>query len=366
MRFLLPFVAVTSTAAPVGAQPLCRAFDAGEEVGAITDPRIDEASGLAASWANPGLLWTHNDSGDTARLFALDEAGEVRAVLTLGVDARDWEDMAIGPCPGGEACLFVGDIGDNQAARTDVTLHRLPEPVVPATATDLAAAGVESFVFTYEDGPRDAETLLVHPVSGAVYVVDKTTGDPNNVWFVPIDESPIVARKVASFDLGEMGVFAGRITGGDYAPDGEEIALRTYAVVYTFCGADPVAAFAAQPSRVVGFDLFQAETLTYARDGRSVWVTSEQRGTSTDPIPLVRMAVDEPVAMDQEPSADVAGPSPTDMTATGGADVRIVENDTPAPRGCSCANAKAEVPFGILGLLGILAAMGFRSSTRRR
>src|SRR5438477_556362 len=42
----------------------------------LPDERIDESSGLAASRKYPGCLWTHNDSGDSARLFLLDAQGK--------------------------------------------------------------------------------------------------------------------------------------------------------------------------------------------------------------------------------------------------------------------------------------------------
>ena len=35
----------------------------------------NEASGLAASRKNAGVLWTHDDSGDSARVFAMSYAG---------------------------------------------------------------------------------------------------------------------------------------------------------------------------------------------------------------------------------------------------------------------------------------------------
>ena len=55
----------------------------------------------------------HNDSGDTARVFAIDRAGTTRAILSLpGVSAIDIEDIAIGPGPDEwRPYLYLGDIG---------------------------------------------------------------------------------------------------------------------------------------------------------------------------------------------------------------------------------------------------------------
>ena len=59
--------------------------------GKVEHQAITEASGLVVtdSW-----LWIHNDSGDSATLYAVDKEGEKRATSSIeGAFARDWEDM---------------------------------------------------------------------------------------------------------------------------------------------------------------------------------------------------------------------------------------------------------------------------------
>ena len=74
---------------------------------------IAEASGMAPSAIDAEVVWLHNDSGDTARVFGVTLDGDLVATVTLaGVVAWDWEDMAAGPC-GDQRCLYIGDIGDN-------------------------------------------------------------------------------------------------------------------------------------------------------------------------------------------------------------------------------------------------------------
>src|SRR6266566_1484018 len=68
--------------------------------GTLHSPRVKESSGIAASRAHPGVLWTHNDSGDDAYVYATDLAGADRGVVRIrGARAVDWEDIALGPCP---------------------------------------------------------------------------------------------------------------------------------------------------------------------------------------------------------------------------------------------------------------------------
>src|SRR4026208_1961452 len=76
---------------------------------------IPETSGLAVSRREANLLWTHNDSGNAAVLFALDKPGAVRGRVTLPIRTRDWEDVSSASCPSGP-CLYIADIGDNGPA----------------------------------------------------------------------------------------------------------------------------------------------------------------------------------------------------------------------------------------------------------
>lgn len=352
----------------------CRAFLAGEAVAALTDPEIDEASGLAASWRNDGLLWTHNDSGDVARVFAVGMDGDTRTVVTLAdTAARDWEDMAVGPCAPGDAtpCVWIADIGDNDAVRAQVALHRFTEPELGAAPPSaLTVDDVTTFSVTYADGPRDAETLLVHPVDGRIFIVDKMVGVPSNIWLVSTDGAP--AQLVGSTTLGEVGIISNRITGGDFAPDGSEFSIRTYTHVYTFCGADPAAAFSSvSPSSVIAVSLQQSEALTYRRDGRALVTTSEIRTTGQPPL----------VVMPLDPAStatnDDAGPAP-DVGAAPAMDVgtapdlgqppstgpTIVVQDRETGSGCSCATTKSTGLPGAVLLLGALALVR-RVRTRR-
>ncbi len=67
-------------------------------------PEIAESSGLAVSRRTPGLLWSHNDSGSAAVLFALDTTGTVRGRVRVPIRALDWEDVSAARCPSGN-CL---------------------------------------------------------------------------------------------------------------------------------------------------------------------------------------------------------------------------------------------------------------------
>lgn len=294
----------------------CTGFAQAERTGSLQNEAIDEASGLAASWRHEGLLWVHNDSGDEPRLFLMKADGSHVATITLaGVNAHDWEDVAVGPCAKAskQSCVYVADIGDNRAQRKEVVIHRFAEPALgDERPADITVKKSTSTWFTYPGGARDAEALMVHPTSAKVYVVEKTSERDPGVYRVPrkstTAKKPTLAVEVGQLRFGAQSGFGKLITAGDISPDGTEFTVRTYLAAYTFCasdeasdekGADFESAVEATPVLSNPPFMIQSETLGYSRDGETIWVTSERR-----PAPLYRMQREKP---EPEDAASKAG-----------------------------------------------------------
>lgn len=256
---------------PLGA---CPTFGAAVAAGSVDDPDLDEISGLVASRAHAGTWWVHNDSGDAARVYALDDGGRLRAAVTLdGAIAADWEDVAASGT-GADAALWLGDIGDNFALRAELLVWRLPEPdpaagdaTVPATKLRLA----------YADGPRDAEALLVDPDTGEIVIVSKEE-DAAGVYVGRAEDGATLTR-VADVVFGDAErPGSPLVTAADLTPDGRWIVVRTYTHVWVWRrprGWSLAEAFAeaACPAPAVAED--QGEAVAWALDGASYRTISE-------------------------------------------------------------------------------------------
>ena len=198
--------------------------------GRVQTPEATELSGLVASPGQRGVLWTHNDSGDRPRIFAIAADGSLLADLDVpGAEAVDWEDIALGPDPGhpGGRALYLGDIGDNRSARPAVDVYRVPEPRVATPGATGATAPAVRLRLHYPDGPHDAETLLVDPRTGELAIVTKQLSGESGVYVVrspPADGGERTLRLVARLHLG----LGGLATGGDVSADGRVVAVRTY------------------------------------------------------------------------------------------------------------------------------------------
>jgi hypothetical protein len=198
----------------------------------LAEPELNELSGIVALDSG---LWAHNDSGDEARVFRLDEAGATQAVVRLeGVQAFDWEDMTgAGPAAGE---LFVGDIGDNEGIRNEVTVLRfaVPEPP-PVGEVTIPAGDIQTITLRYPDGPRDAETLLVDPATRDIVIVHKRFGGASEVYQAPEADwadGEAELERIGIVEVGDTPLDA--TTAGDVGADGQVVALRTYAAVLVF------------------------------------------------------------------------------------------------------------------------------------
>ena len=107
-------------------------FLPGVKLAELNNKELKEISGIAASVNNPKLLWAHNDSGNGADIFLLDDHLDIKLTCTLaGVENRDWEDIAVGPGPdASKSYVYVADIGDNEAQYQYKYIYRFEEPVL--------------------------------------------------------------------------------------------------------------------------------------------------------------------------------------------------------------------------------------------
>jgi hypothetical protein len=250
----------------------CPATQPGVARGTLAHAALDEASGLVASRINPGVLWLHNDSGDSARLFAVNPDGSDAGVVRVsGAEAVDWEDIAIGPGPrAGVSYLYIADIGDNSAVRKSVQIYRIAEPKLRGGPTMDAAA--DRIDVTYADGAHDAETLLVDPQTSDLYIVVKDlSGGVYRIAAPGAGASSARAVKVGS--SGQLAAVA-----GDVLPDGTGLFVRTYFGI-TYWPRDPArpleSAFAAEGCSQPLAAETQGESLGVAADGRGYYTVSE-------------------------------------------------------------------------------------------
>lgn len=290
--FFCAFVSVfflTQSKSPTYGPPLT--------VGMLHDRSINESSGLVASRLTPGAYWTHNDDG--AFIYGLNSRGAPLGVFRVaGAQARDWEDISIGPGPErGKSYLYIGDIGDNETIRSEIVVYRVAEPALTTDTVNLTrqmpgmTANAEAIRLRYPDGKFDAETLLVHPSTGNIYVITKVAVFRPVIYEAAAPFTPgqvITMRRIGEIRVPSL--FGGVLTGGSVSPDGRRVALCDYFQGYELVLPAKSTDFNdIWKQRMTGFDLGkreQGEAIAYRLDGKALLATSEGKNA-----PLIQVVI---------------------------------------------------------------------------
>ncbi|MGK3993044.1 hypothetical protein [Sorangium sp. So ce1024] len=274
----------------------CPRCGAAARVGALPRGDLRECSGVVAGEAHRDALYLHNDSGDRPRFFAIGLDGAPRGELQVaGATAVDWEGVGRGPCgAGGGSCLFFGDIGDNDRERGRYALYEVKEPDALGGAPRALAA--RAIPFAYPDGSENAETLLVHPVTGAITLVTKVKSKKKGTAGIyELPAGPLAAAELATLvRAGSVAAPVGspRFTGGDVHPEGAGVLLRTYTHVffYPMTPDQTVAqALAGAPCEMPAADEDQGEAIAWVPGGWD-YVTIGEGGEA----PIHRVSCEAP------------------------------------------------------------------------
>ncbi len=229
---------------------------------------ITEASGLVFG---EQALWTHNDSGGTARLFALDSDGALLGTLELtNAPARDWEDIATwGPL------LVIADVGDNDEKRTDARLIIVAEPEGLEGGEVLQTT--EYLVLPLDlDAPANIEAVAIDPQTDALVLLTKSEDGAHLLIAEPgwADEDVVRPIDHGTILFGEGDLPGSPLaTGMDIDPVGHRIVVQTYTGPWLFRRDGELAdAFFGTPCEVPGM-LEQNEAV--AIDGPRLYTLPE-------------------------------------------------------------------------------------------
>ena len=257
-----------------------------ELVGELENRKLDEASGLAHSNLDAGILWVINDGGP-AVVHAIDHTGKQRGrVRIAGASNRDWEDLASFSFDG-TAYLLIADIGDNERKRKDVTLYIIEEPALGDAEVDIAWR----IDFSYPEGPRDAEALAVDSMGGQFFVLSKRDV-PAVLYELPLmpdSSESIVATRRGEIDSlpqpNSREIRDAKGSGSHWQPTGMDISdsggaalILTYGGIYFYSRDNQQPWHDAFGNRPLGLNLGKykdAESIAFAPGGDSSFVTTE-------------------------------------------------------------------------------------------
>lgn len=271
------------------------------ESGRMSSDVLAEVSGLVASPAQPGVLWAHNDSGDAARIYGIDERANLLAIVDLaGIEAIDFEDIAAAACPDGSGpCIWVADVGDNREIRDDAVVYAVPEPSLDeienvGTPLQLSVAEGWRFPVVYPGGAVNVEALVVRPDGSEFYLFEKSDSIQARLFRTPsplVDDVPLALENILTIESPGVDVEHGRkITGADLHPSGQALLVRVYTGVFEFAldNVDDLQRLHHKTPAMVALGPFaepQGEAIAYDDSGLGIWTMSEDpEGRGLQPL----------------------------------------------------------------------------------
>ncbi|MFC3417590.1 hypothetical protein [Algoriphagus hitonicola] len=249
-------------------------FTEGKSVKTISNPELEEMSGMAISRKHSNVWYTHTDSGGEPIVYFLDLEGNELGEITLkGVKNRDWEDMAIGPGPDGMPYIYVAEIGDNLAVHSEVKVYRFPEP---ENLKEKLEVNPEIATLVYPGGARDAESLLVDPVDGKLYLVSKR--DKRNTLY-SFSQEAFGNEGITEMEEHHKFSFSSS-TAADISSDGSQILIKNYFAIYHWNrekGQSLIEALIAAPKQLPYVPEPQGEAIAFEPEGKFFYTISEKR-----------------------------------------------------------------------------------------
>ncbi len=283
------------------AQTLCQTWSE-QRAGNLDVSFLNEASGMAASALAPERLYHINDTWqrDMPVFFITDTAGQnLQTVLLENVtnnpSTDDNEALDVGPC-GDTSCLFIGDIGDNNSRRSELRIFVVEE----VTDVPERVAPEQILRVQYPDGPRDAESLAVHP-NGDIYILSKEGASllgtaparlyrlPRVLWESAGDEV-VMLEYTGRIDLRALSgttvnIFSHIATGMDISGDAERLLILTYGEVFeitldvSLLSGETISTETPY-KQIEVVTLLQQESISYASEGYSFFYGAEARSGS--------------------------------------------------------------------------------------
>lgn len=248
-----------------------------ESLGKITDSRLNELSGLVNSRKNSSLFWTHNDSGDSARIFLIDRKAKLKCIVALeGVHTVDAEDIAWFERDG-RPYLILADIGDNHGQRPTIQLYIFEEPVWQEGRSHMVIprSAIVQVSLRYDDKPRDAEAFFVDPLDKKGYLISKRD---LQVGVYPIDFQQAEDGETLSISRA-LSLPMTFITAADIAADGSQILLKNIGQVFLWHrlgNASVIDVFRQLPNTVAYQAEPQGEAICFGHENHVFYTVSER------------------------------------------------------------------------------------------
>jgi len=190
---------------------------------------LHESSGIEAE--NTNSIWTHNDSGDSARIYQIDTLGNILRNICFQVDsAIDCEESTRDT----NGNYYLGDFGNNSNDRTNLRIYKITNPDSITTSTIIP----ELITFRFEDqelfppdsAHMDFDCEAMFHFQDSLYLFSKNRSGNMfcKMYRLPDVAGDYIAELVDSFNTGTW------ITSADINAAGNKMVLLSESRLWLF------------------------------------------------------------------------------------------------------------------------------------
>ncbi len=236
---------------------------------------LNESSGLVIANGN---IWTHNDSWGEPVLYAIDESCQIKTILYVSGQNKDWEELAKDDAGN----IYIGDFGNNDNKRHDLKIYKIPSP---ANLKDNIAKP-EIIEFKYPDQNRfppapsnmqfDMEAMIWF--NGSLYLFSKNNTEPftgyTKLYRLPDAPGKYTAELVDSIFLGAEPKISHWVTGADISPDKKKLVLLSHDKIWLFTCFEGDNFFSGKKETIIFPTFTQKEAICFIND-HELYLTDE-------------------------------------------------------------------------------------------
>lgn len=250
--------------------------------GKLIAPELTEVSGLISSSVNHNCFWTHNDSGDLARVYLIDSTAKLlKTYLLEGIQVKDVEDIACVTIKD-KSYIILADIGDNRGVRKNIQLIIFEEPkyYFDSDLHVISKASIEVKNLVYPGNGRDAEAIFVDPIDHMFYLISKREFQSTLYTadiFGEVKDNYLL-KSVINFPF----TF---VTAADISEHGDAIIIKSLTKVY-FWYRDPKKSLKSELAKSYKNIVYQAEpqgeAICFAKQSSKSFFTLSERPLGLD------------------------------------------------------------------------------------
>ena len=242
---------------------------------------LSEISGI--EYDKDGNLWAINDSGNSTEIHQIDSLGLVnRSIEITNAKNIDWEDLTQDDF----GHFFIGDFGNNNNNRKDLTIYKIENPIdIKTTKTE---AEIIRFKFNDQDLDNtndsiknfDLEAFIFY--KGRLYLFTKNRTKPfdgyTNLYRMEDYASNQRAQKVSRFKTCKAGKYQCWITGAAISQNRKKLAILGSNKIWIFKNWKGDDFFSGEVSDIDLGLITQKEAITFLNDSIVVIADEEFKG----------------------------------------------------------------------------------------